>query len=90
MDNAKKNQIVRSTILVIGTIVVIAMAYGSGMRAQVRKLTKINEERKVERRDLRLGQIDLRTSQALTQQLEARRQVALALLELDRRNFGAA
>ncbi|MBC8104607.1 MAG: hypothetical protein H7Z41_18685, partial [Cytophagales bacterium] len=51
---------------------------------------KINEERKVERRDLRLGQIDLRTSQALTQQLEARRQVALALLELDRRNFGAA
>ncbi|MES2459441.1 MAG: hypothetical protein V4671_02575 [Armatimonadota bacterium] len=90
MNDAKKNKAFRIALMTVGIIFVLGMAYGSGMRAQVHKLQKKNEEVKTARRDLRLSQMDLRTSQALAQQLEARRQVALALNELDKRNFGAA
>jgi hypothetical protein len=90
MNDTKKNQAFRTVLLVVGIIFVLGMAYGSGMRGQVKKLQAKNNELVTARRDLRLLQIDQRTSQALVQQLEARRQVALALGELDKRNFGAA
>jgi hypothetical protein len=90
MNDRKKNQAFRAALLIVGTIFVLGLAYGSGMRGQVRKLKAMNQKLVTVRRDLRLSQMDLRTNQALTQQLEARRQVSLALLELDRRNFGAA
>ncbi len=90
MNDRKKNQTFRAALLIVGTLVVLGMTYGSGMRVQVKKLKAMNAKMVTARRDLRLSQMDLRTSQALSQQLEARRQVALALNELDKRNFGAA
>lgn len=90
MNTTKKNQRFRAALLIVGTIFVLGMAYGSGMRGQVKKLQDFHEQLVTVRRDLRLSQIDLRASQALAQQLEARRQVTLALGELDKRNFGAA
>lgn len=90
MNDTRKNQAFRVALLVVGTIFVLGMAYGSGMRRQTKKLQDQNELLITARRDLRLSQMDARTSEALAQQLEARRQVALALGELDRRNFGAA
>jgi hypothetical protein len=86
----KKNRTVRTVILVTGTLFVLAMAYGSGMRGQVKKLKAMNEERKVVQRDLRFAYGDLRLRLTLVRQLEARRLVHTALLELDKRNFGVA
>jgi hypothetical protein len=90
MNDTKKAQAFRIALLVVGTIFTLGIFYGSGMKRQTSKLKEKNNELVTARRDLRLSQMDARTSQALTQQLEARRQVALALGELDRRNFGAA
>ena len=80
----------RTVILTLGTVIVLAMTYGSGMRAEQHKIKKINDQFKVAKSDLRVAQMDLRASQALTQQLEARRQIDLALTALDQRNFGTA
>lgn len=86
----RKNRAVRTWILIIGTLFVLAMAYGSGMRGQVKKLQAVNEERKVDGQDLRLSHGGLLLRRVLLQQMEARRQADLALLELDNRNFGTA
>ena len=90
MNTNQKNQAFRAVLLIVGTIFVVGMAYGGGMKGQTKKLQAQNDLLVTARRDLRLSQMDLRASQALAQQLEARRQVSLALTELDRRNFGAA
>lgn len=80
----------RTTILVAGIVIVLAMTYGSGMSAEMHKTKAINEKLKVANVDLRTTQLDLRAGQALAQQLEARRQLDLAMQELDKRNFGTA
>jgi hypothetical protein len=80
----------RTIMLTLGTIVVLAMTYGSGMSAEIHKIQAINETLKSAKSDLRVTQMDLRTSDALIQQLEARRQLDLALAALDQRNFGIA
>jgi DNA repair exonuclease SbcCD ATPase subunit len=90
MNDAKKNQAFRAVLLIVGIIFALGMAYGGGMKRQVKKLQAQNDKLVTTRRDLRLAQMDLRNNQALTQQLEARRQLSLALIELDKRNFGAA
>lgn len=88
--NGLEQQRVRTLILVIGTIVVLAMVYGSGMRAQTRIARRIDEQRKVAEREYRVAQRDLLQRLAVARQLEARRQLALAVTELDARNFGTA
>ena len=67
MNTTKKNQRFRAALLIVGTIFVLGMAYGSGMRGQVKKLQSFHEQLVTVRRDLRLSQIDLRASQALAQ-----------------------
>jgi hypothetical protein len=85
-----KDRFVRLSILIIGSLIVLAIAYGSGMRSKSKRIHDIDEQRKVAERDYRTAQRDLRLRLAVSQQLEARRQVSLGLLELDKRNFGTA
>ena len=89
-DKERKDRIVRTTILVGGGLFVVAMAYGSGMRAQVKKIQAINEVRKLSDQNYRDAQRKLRLRLAVVEQVEARREVALSLAELDKRNFGTA
>ena len=89
-NTSTKDRYVRWGILILGSIIVLAMAYGSGMRSQTKNVRAVDEQRKVAERDFRMAQRDLRLRLAVAQQLEGRRQVSLALLELDKRNFGAA
>lgn len=90
MDKARDNARNRTVILVSGIVIVLAMTYGSGMSAEMHKTKAVNELYKTARVDLRTTQLELRTDQAMLQQLEARRQLDLALAELDKRNFGTA
>src|SRR5262249_48223035 len=76
--------------LVVGTLIVLAFAYGSGMRRQLKVIQAVNEQRKLTEQNYRTAQRELRLRLAVAQQLEARRRLDLALVELDKRNFGAA
>lgn len=89
-DKPRPENRLRTPILIIGTLIVLAMTYGSGMKAQTRTVKAINERRKLAEQDYRQAQRDLRLRLSVARQLEARRQVSLALAELDRRNFGLA
>ena len=75
-----KNRTVRLVILVTGAAYIGAMVYGSGMKRQVKTLQFVNEERKNAQRDYRLAQMDLQMRLASMEQLEARRQVGLAVI----------
>jgi hypothetical protein len=90
MEPTPKDRMVRTVIIVGGALFVLAMTYGSGMRAQVKKIQDLNEVRKKSEQDYRDAQRKMRVRLATVKQLEARRQVSLALNELDRRNFGSA
>ena len=89
-NGANKNRRVRLVILIVGSLLVVAMAYGSGMRGEQRIAKRIDEQRKLAQQDLREAQRTARLRLAVAEMLEGRRQVALALTELDRRNFGVA
>jgi hypothetical protein len=87
---AARDRRVRTILLIVGSVVLLAMVYGSGMRSQVRKIQAINERRKLADQNYRVAQRELRLRLAIAQQLESRRRLDLALAELDRRNFGVA
>jgi len=72
------NRKMRLTILVTGSVFLLAMAYGSGMRSQVKKLRAQHEQVKVWKQETRLMQITARGSDARLQQWEARRLLGLA------------
>ena len=86
----RNQKIIQWAILIGGALFVLAMFYGAGMRRQLTALRAMNEERKVAEQDYREAQRDLRLRLALAYQLEGRRQVALAVSELEKRNFGVA
>lgn len=77
-------------ILVSGTLFILAMTYGSGMRSQVKKLQKLTEEYKITRRNLRSSELARKADIALLHQLEARRELDLVLQAIAQRNFGIA
>ena len=89
-DRATQDRKWRLTLLIVGSVITLLMVYGSGMRAQVKRIRDIDERRKMSEQDLRQAQRTLRLRLAFVAQLEARRQVAQALGELDKRNFGIA
>jgi len=89
-EKARRDRHNRAIILIVGSVILLAMVYGSGMRSQVKKLQAINEQRKLAEQNYRAAQRDLHLRLAVAQQLEARRRLDLALVELDKRNFGAA
>ena len=78
-QQASRNRNVRLVILVTGALYLTAMIYGGGMKRQVKTLQAINEQLKDAKREYRLSQMDLRLRLAAMQQLEARRQVGLAI-----------
>lgn len=80
----------RAAILIIGVLVLIGMAYGSGLRGGTRRVQAAEAElRRVSAR-ADAAQADLSVRDATIRQLEARRQLHLALIALDQRNFGTA
>lgn len=87
---AGRDRRMRLFIVIVGSLVILAMTYGSGMRAQVRRIRDIEEKRKAIDQELRQSQRNGRLRLAAVEQLEARRQVSLALMALDQRNFGIA
>lgn len=78
------------TILISGTLFVLAMAYGSGMKSQVKKLQKLTQEFKISQRSLRASELARKSDVALLHQLEARRLLDKALEAIAQRNFGIA
>jgi len=81
---------VRQFLLVGGAVFAIAMAYGSGMRAQVRVIQKEHEQYKIFRQEARVGQLAVRGREAQVQQLEARRLLDVAENALKRGDTSAA
>lgn len=77
-------------ILITGSLVVLFMTYFSGMKAANRKARELDDRRKVAEQKYREAQRDLRVRLALTYQLEARRRLAMALEDMEKRNFGLA
>jgi hypothetical protein len=83
-------KMVQRMILIGGTLIVLAMTYGAGMRRQVGALKAMNEQRKIVEQEYREAQRDLHIRLAVAYQLEARRHIALATDEMEKRNFGVA
>lgn len=81
---------VQMVVLIGGALFILAMTYGAGMKRQVKVLKEMNEQRKIVEQEYREAQRDLRYRLAVTYQLEARRRIALALDEMEKRNFGVA
>src|SRR5688572_6703315 len=77
-------------LLIGGSLFILAMTYGAGMKRQVSALNEMNEQRKFVEQEYREAQRDLRYRLAVAYQLEGRRRLALALDEMERRNFGVA
>ena len=80
----------RAAILIIGVLVVVGMTYGAGLRSATRRLKQANEEMRRVTARADAFQADVALRDATIRQLEARRQLHLALLALDQRNFGTA
>jgi hypothetical protein len=77
-------------LLIGGSLFILAMTYGAGMKRQVAALKEMNEQRKLVEQEYREAQRDLRYRLAVAYQLEGRRRIALALDEMEKRNFGVA
>ena len=88
--SAFKARFKRAAILTIGTLIVIAISYGSGMRANVRRATVAEGQEKAKIGELAVARADLAERDRRIAHLEARRLLHLALLALDERNFGIA
>lgn len=82
-SSTKSQTTLRWAILILGSLIVLAMAYGTGLRQSTSKLRNTNEQ-------LRAARADVAGRDTAIRQLEARRQLHLALLALDQRNFGIA
>ncbi len=80
---------VRQFLLVGGGVFAIAMAYGSGMRAQVRIIQREHEQYKIFRQEARIGQLAVRGREAQVHQLEARRLLDVAETARERGDIGA-
>ena len=85
-----KSRAKRAAIWIIGTILVIAIAYGSGMRANVKRAAQSEARERAKVGELAVARADLAERDRRIAQMEARRQLHLALLALDERNFGIA
>jgi len=87
---AKRDRAVRQWILWGGAGIILVMTYFSGVRAAGKRLKVKDQEVKQVRQLWSDSQLALIARYAFLGQLEARRQVALALGDLDKRNFGSA
>ncbi len=90
MEKDKSGKAMRATILVVGTLIALAMAYGSGLGQGNRAARKARDARDAAEVKLSMARTEVSARDAILRQLEARRQMHLALLALDDRNFGIA
>ena len=77
-------------ILVTGTLFILAIVYGTGMRSQTKKLQNLTQELKISRRNLRSSELARQSDIALVHQLEARRLLDRTLEAIAARNYGIA
>ena len=80
----------RRTILIVGSLIVVTMAYLSGLRTSVGRLRTANQELFRVRSQAEVAREDVSRRDTTIRQLEARRQLHLTLMALDERNFGIA
>ncbi|WP_394793360.1 hypothetical protein, partial [Armatimonas sp.] len=78
------------TILITGTLFILGIAYGSGMRSQTKKLQNLTQDLKIIRRSLRASELARQSDIALLHQLEARRLLDRTLEAIAARNYGIA
>lgn len=77
-------------ILGIGIPVALASTYWSGGMPSKKERIRLKEELKESRQAIRTGQLALQGREAVLHQLEARRQLDLAIQEIGGRNYGVA
>jgi hypothetical protein len=77
-------------ILTIGIPVVLASTYWSGGMPSKKERIRLKEQLKETRQIVRTTELALQAREATIHQLEARRQVDLALQEIGARNYGVA
>jgi multidrug efflux pump subunit AcrA (membrane-fusion protein) len=87
---SKTQETVRRVLIIGGSIFMLAMFYGSGMRGQVKKLQKQYEQVKIYRQEARLAQLTAQARDAQLQQLEARRLLDVAGTALQQGDTAAA
>lgn len=80
----------RAAILIVGSLILLTMAYYSGKRANWRTAYKAEDRERAVIADLAVARTDRDEARQQIGHLEARRQLHLALLALDERNFGIA
>ena len=80
----------RAAILIIGALVLVGMAYGSGLRTSTKRLAEAKQELLRVQTQADAARSDVARRDTTIRQLEARRQLHLALIALDERNFGTA
>lgn len=80
----------RAAILIIGALVLVGMAYGSGLRTSTKRLAEAKQVLLRVQTQADAARSDVARRDTTIRQLEARRQLHLALIALDERNFGIA
>lgn len=80
----------RALILIVGTAIVVSMAYLSGLRTSTGRLREKNQELTRLKTQVDVARSDVTRRDATIRHLEARRQLHLSLIALDERNFGIA
>ncbi len=89
-DTIMKFNKIQWTILITGTLFILGIAYGSGMRSQTKKLQNLTQDLKIIRRSLRASELARQSDIALLHQLEARRLLDRTLEAIAARNYGIA
>ncbi|MGC4043100.1 MAG: hypothetical protein QM758_04785 [Armatimonas sp.] len=77
-------------ILGIGIPVVLVSTYWSGGMPSKKERIRLKEELKASQQDIRTGQLAIQGREGTIHQLEARRQLDLAIQEIGGRNYGVA
>jgi len=85
-----KDRLVRGSILIFGALFLLAMTYFSGQRANVGVAKRADREKTAAIKQLTDERRKMAERDDTISHLEARRQLHLALLAVDARNFGTA
>lgn len=84
------NRRMRLTILIVGGLVIVVMAYLSGVRRRANEIRDVNQRVRVLTSTTSALREDVAAREGTIKQLEARRRLHLTLLAMDERNFGIA
>ena len=80
----------RIIIALVVALVIIVVAYGVGLGQGMRQARAVREMQRTAEDQRDAARLEVTTRDATIRELEARRQLHLALMALDERNFGIA